>query len=67
MDYRKNVMATMAWTNEWLSSGHEDIKNKEFLFLIQKDKSAKPLGNFRVKKVNLREPAMANQQKLSLF
>ena len=67
MDYRKNVMATMAWTNEWLSSGHENIKNKEFLFLIQKDKSAKPLGNFKVEKVNLREPAMANQQKLSLF
>ena len=31
MDYRKNVMATMAWTNEWLTSGHEDIKNKEYI------------------------------------
>ncbi|KKT96561.1 MAG: D12 class N6 adenine-specific DNA methyltransferase [Parcubacteria group bacterium GW2011_GWA2_45_15] len=67
MDYRKNVMATMAWTNEWLSSGHEDVKNKEFLFLIQKDKSAKPLGNFKIEKVSLREPALANQQKLTLF
>lgn len=64
MDYRKNVMATMAWTNEWLSSGHEDIKNKEFLFLIQKDKSAKPVGNYKIEKVSLREPALTNQQKL---
>lgn len=67
MDYRKNVMATMTWTNEWLSSGHEDIKNKEFLFLIQKDKSAKPVGNYKIEKVSLREPATANQQKLALF
>lgn len=67
MDYRKNVMATMAWTNEWLSSGHEDIKNKEFLFLIQKDKSAKPVGNYKIEKVSLREPVVANQQKLTLF
>ena len=67
MDYRKNVMATMAWTNEWLSSGNEDIKNKEFLFLIQKDKSAKPVCEFKIEKVNLREPATANQQKLTLI
>ena len=67
MDYRKNVMATMAWTNESLSSGHEDIKNKEFLFLIQKDKSAKPVGNYKIEKVSLREPVIANQQKLTLF
>ena len=67
MDYRKNVMATMAWTSEWLTSGHEDIKNKEFLFLIQKDKLAKPVGNYKIEKVSLREPATANQQKLALF
>jgi len=67
MDYRKNVMATMAWTNEWLTSGHEDIKNKEFLFLIQKDKSAKPVREFKIEKVSLREPEVANQQKLALF
>jgi len=67
MDYRKNVMATMVWTNEWLTSGHEDIKNKEFLFLIQKDKSAKPVSSYKIEKVSLREPATANQQKLALF
>ena len=67
MDYRKNVMATMAWTNEWLSSGHEDIKNKEFLFLIQKDKSAKPVTDFKIEKVNLRELVPVGQKKLALF
>lgn len=67
MDYRKNVMATMTWTNEWLSSGHEDIKNKEFLFLIQKDKSAKPVWDFKIQKVNLRDPATTNQQKFVFF
>ena len=65
MDYRKNVMATMAWTNEWLSSGHEDIKNKEFLFLIQKVRSAKPVYDFKIEKVNLHVPVMINQQKLA--
>lgn len=67
MDYRKNVMATMAWTNEWLTSGHEGIKNKEFLFLIQKDKSTLPIKEFKIEKLSLREPAVANQQKLALF
>ncbi|PIT92158.1 MAG: DNA methyltransferase [Candidatus Harrisonbacteria bacterium CG10_big_fil_rev_8_21_14_0_10_42_17] len=67
MDYRKNVMATMAWTNEWLSSGHEDIKNKEFLFLIQKDKSAKPVADFKIEKINLRESVPVGQKKLALF
>src|SRR3989344_4322893 len=66
IDYRKNVMATMVWTNEWLSSGHQEVKNKEFLFLIQKDKSAKPVREFKIEKVSLRESA-ANQQNLTLF
>ena len=66
MDYKKNVMATMVWTNEWLSSGHQEVKNKEFLFLIQKDKSAKPVREFKIEKVSLRESA-ANQQNLTLF
>jgi adenine-specific DNA-methyltransferase len=34
MDYRKNVMAAMCWTNEWVSQA--DAPNKEFLFLIEK-------------------------------
>jgi adenine-specific DNA-methyltransferase len=34
VDYRKNVMAGMRWTNEWVSEA--ETPNKEFLFLIEK-------------------------------
>ena len=34
MDYRKNVMAAMRWTNEWVNDAAQP--NKEFLFLIEK-------------------------------
>ncbi len=34
VDYRKNVMAGMRWTNEWISEA--EMPNKEFLFLIEK-------------------------------
>jgi adenine-specific DNA-methyltransferase len=34
MDYRKNVMAGMRWTNEWVSEA--ETPNREFLFLIEK-------------------------------
>lgn len=34
IDYQKNVMADMKWTNEWLRS--EETPNQEFLFLIEK-------------------------------
>ena len=37
VDYRKNVMAGMRWTNEWISEA--ETPNKEFLFLIEKDRS----------------------------
>lgn len=33
VDYRKNVMSKMKWTNEWVAS--QDI-NKEYLFLLKK-------------------------------
>ena len=33
IDYKKNVMANMKWTNEWINS---DGKYKEYLFLIEK-------------------------------
>jgi adenine-specific DNA-methyltransferase len=35
MDYRKNVMAGMRWTNEWVRQA--ETPNKEFLFLIEKN------------------------------
>lgn len=34
VDYRKNVMAGMRWTNEWVNEAQ--APNKEFLFLIEK-------------------------------
>ncbi len=34
VDYQKNVMAGMKWTNEWV--GDADRANQEFLFLIDK-------------------------------
>ena len=34
IDYKKNVMAGMCWTNEWLSD--VELPNREFLFLIEK-------------------------------
>ena len=34
LDYKKNVMADMTWTNEWLREAEEP--NKEFIFLIDK-------------------------------
>jgi adenine-specific DNA-methyltransferase len=66
MDYRKNVMATMAWTNEWLTSGHEDIKNKEYLFLIQKSKNAPSVYELSITKRNVREKINVGQEQLAL-
>ena len=34
LDYRRNVMASMKWTNKWLRDA--DSSNREFLFLIDK-------------------------------
>lgn len=33
IDYKKNVMSNMCWTNDWKS---ENNKNKEFLFLLER-------------------------------
>ncbi|MBU2539580.1 DNA adenine methylase [Patescibacteria group bacterium] len=33
IDYKKNIMATMSWTNEWINS---DGEHKEYLFLMEK-------------------------------
>lgn len=35
IDYRRNVMAGMRWTNEWVREA--EVPNKEFLFLIKKN------------------------------
>jgi adenine-specific DNA-methyltransferase len=33
VDYKKNVMAGMKWTNEWVRDA--DAPNREFLFLMK--------------------------------
>ena len=35
VDYKKNIMATMKWTNDWIKETEEP--NKEFLFLLKKN------------------------------
>lgn len=42
LDYRKNVMAGMRWTNEWLREAEQP--NREFLFLIEKESALKPVA-----------------------
>ena len=38
IDYKKNVMADMRWTNEWVKDA--ELPNKEFLFLVETRQSA---------------------------
>lgn len=36
IDYKKNIMASMRWTNEWLNASNENNAHKEYLFLMEK-------------------------------
>jgi len=36
INYKKNIMASMRWTNEWLNSDSNDA-HKEYLFLMEKN------------------------------
>jgi adenine-specific DNA-methyltransferase len=64
MDYRKNVMATMTWTNEWLKEN--DTKNKEYLFLIQKNETKSlVVDDIKIERINLRHPVGVCQRKFS--
>lgn len=66
MDYKKNVMAGMTWTNEWINgSNGKDIRNKEFLFLIRKTESRKAISAFQIEKINIRRLVSLNQAKLN--
>lgn len=38
IDYKKNIMASMKWTNEWLNTNDE---HKEYLFLMEKTRPAR--------------------------
>lgn len=43
IDYKKNIMASMRWTNEWLNASNENEKHKEYLFLMEKEPQIKPM------------------------
>ncbi len=65
MEYRKNVMSTMVWTNDWINNiNGKDIKNKEYLFLIEKTKKSEVAPDFKFEKIDIREVATINQRKL---
>lgn len=61
IDYKKNIMASMSWTNEWLNS--KDT-HKEYLFLMEKNLqkittvSNKNIFNDLIKKIEL--PVMSS-------
>jgi len=63
MDYRKNVMATITrTTNEWINDTNG--KNKEYLFLINKNEKTKSMSEIKIEKIDIRNLAPVNQQKL---
>jgi len=63
MDYKKNVMATITrTTSEWINDTNG--KNKEYLFLIHKNGKTEAMPEIKIEKIDIRNLASANQQKL---
>jgi len=64
MDYKKNVMATITrTTNEWINDSNG--RNREYLFLVQKNGKAEPIDEINVEKIDIRNLPSVNQQKLT--
>jgi len=64
MDYKKNVMATITrTTNEWINDANG--RNKEYLFLLQKNGKSEPIPEIKVEKIDIRNLAPPNQRKLA--
>ena len=64
MNYKKNVMATITrTTNEWINDTNG--KNKEYLFLIHKNGKTEATSEIKIEKIDIRNLATANQQKLA--
>jgi adenine-specific DNA-methyltransferase len=62
-DYKKNVMATITrTTNEWINE--KNRANKEYLFIIHKNGKTEAISEIKVEKIDIRNLAPANQQKL---
>jgi adenine-specific DNA-methyltransferase len=63
MDYKKNVMATITrTTNQWINNTNG--KNKEYLFLIDKNGKSESISEIKFEKIDIRNLASVNQQKL---
>lgn len=59
MDYKKNVMATITrTTNEWINDGNG--RNKEYLFLIDKNGKTQVAPEFKIEKIDIRNLASIN-------
>jgi len=63
MDYKKNVMATITrTTNEWINETNGI--NKEYLFIIHKNGKTEAMSEIKVEKIDIRNLAPVNQQRL---
>ena len=64
MDYRKNVMATITrTTNEWINE--KNGSNKEYLFIIHKNGKTEAMPEIKVEKIDIRNLATVNQQRMA--
>jgi len=64
MDYKKNVMATITrTTNEWINDTNG--KNKEYLFLIDKNGKASTAPEIKVEKIDIRNLMLTRQQAIA--
>jgi len=64
MDYKKNVMATITrTTNEWINDSNG--RNKEYLFLVQKNGKVENMSEIELEKIDIRNSASVNQRKFA--
>lgn len=57
-------MATITrTTNEWINDSNG--RNKEYLFLVQKNGETEPINEINVEKIDIRNLAPPNQRKLA--
>ncbi len=65
MDYKKNVMATITQTTKkWINE--RSGSNKEYLFIIHKNKKVETIPEIEIKKVDIRNIALTRQQRLAI-
>lgn len=63
MDYKKNIMATITrTTNEWVNDSNG--RNKEYLFLVNKNGRAKTMPEIKIEKVDIGRTVNVDQRRL---